>query len=163
MSDTLPRSRKNFICNAMLPYLSFIVWVFKSHNCCYILKLENMDEDRCYVELYFYEKLSSLRPSDMSDPAIKHVWGTRFGSVRRETCMILHGNLLPHLWFTSANNLVSNAYQRNIIPGRDATLPDVPPNEPEKRPATMAWQVSIGWRETSNWWIVMFTTFPTHC
>jgi hypothetical protein len=48
--------------------------------------------------------------------------------------MILHGNLLPHLWFNSANNpVVSNADQRNIIPGRDAALPDVPPNELAKK------------------------------
>jgi hypothetical protein len=38
-----------------------------------ILKLENMDEDRCYVELYFYDKLSSLRLSNMSDPSVEHV------------------------------------------------------------------------------------------
>jgi hypothetical protein len=62
----------------------FIVQLFKSHNCCSILKLEYMDEDGCYVELYFYDKLTSLRPSDMSDLAVKHVRGTRFGSVRRE-------------------------------------------------------------------------------
>jgi hypothetical protein len=61
-----------------------------------ILNLENMDEDGCYVELYFYDKLSSLRPRDMSDPSVKHVQGTRFGSIMHETCMILHGNLLPH-------------------------------------------------------------------
>jgi hypothetical protein len=30
---------------------------------CEILKLQNMDEDRCYVQLYFYDKLSSLKPS----------------------------------------------------------------------------------------------------
>jgi hypothetical protein len=32
-----------------------------------------MDEDGCYVELYFYDKLSSLKPLDMSGPAVKHV------------------------------------------------------------------------------------------
>jgi hypothetical protein len=63
---------------------------------CEILKLENMDEDRCYVELYFYNKLSSLKPSNMSGLPIKHIRGTKFGSIRRETCMILRGNLLPH-------------------------------------------------------------------
>jgi hypothetical protein len=53
--------------------------------------------------------------------------------------MLLPGNLLPHLWFNSANNpIASNADQRDIIPGRDATVPDVPPNEPAKRPAMMA-------------------------
>jgi hypothetical protein len=50
-----------------------------------------MDEDGYYVELYFYDKLSSFRPSDMSDPSVKHVWGTRFDSIRHETCMILRG------------------------------------------------------------------------
>jgi hypothetical protein len=40
---------------------------------CEILKLENMDEDGCYVELYFYNKLSSLNPSDMSGLPIKHI------------------------------------------------------------------------------------------
>jgi hypothetical protein len=51
--------------------------------------------------------------------------------------MILHDNLLPHLRLNSANNpIVSNADQRNIIPGRDAALPDVPPNELAKRHAT---------------------------
>jgi hypothetical protein len=55
-----------------------------------------MDDDGCYVQLYFYDKLLSLRPSGMSDSSMKHVRCTKFGSVRRETCMILHGNLLPH-------------------------------------------------------------------
>jgi hypothetical protein len=32
-----------------------------------------MDDDGCYVQLYFYDKLSSLKPSDMSDPSVKHV------------------------------------------------------------------------------------------
>jgi hypothetical protein len=165
MSDTLPRSRRNIICDAMLSYLPFIVQLFKSQNCCYIWKLENMDDDGgCYVELYFYDKLSSLRPSDMSNSSVKHVWGIRFGSIRCETCMILHDNLLPHLRLNSANNpIVSNADQRNIIPGRDAALPDVPPNELAKRHATTTWQVLVGWKETSDWWIVTFTTFPTHC
>jgi hypothetical protein len=53
--------------------------------------------------------------------------------------MILRGNLLPHLRLNSVNNSVaSNVDQRNIIPGRDAALPDVPPNESAKRPATTA-------------------------
>jgi hypothetical protein len=53
--------------------------------------------------------------------------------------MILHGNPLPHLQLNNANNPVaSNANQRNIIPGRDATLLDVPPNEQAKRPTTVA-------------------------
>jgi hypothetical protein len=44
--------------------------------------------------------------------------------------MILRGNLLPHLWLNSANNIVvSNADQRNIILGRDVALPNVPPKE----------------------------------
>jgi hypothetical protein len=65
--------------------------------------------------------------------------------------MILHGNLLPHLRLNSANNLVaSNTDQRNIILDRDAALPDVPPNEAAKRPATMALQVLVGWKETSD-------------
>jgi hypothetical protein len=55
MSDTLPRSKRNIICDVMLPYLPFIVRVFKSQNCCYISKLENIDEDECYVEIYFYD------------------------------------------------------------------------------------------------------------
>jgi hypothetical protein len=70
-------------------------WARVTHTC-EILKLENMDENGCYIELYFYNKLSSLRPSDMSNPSVKHVWGTRFGSIRCETCMVLHGNLLHH-------------------------------------------------------------------
>jgi hypothetical protein len=40
---------------------------------CEIVKLENMDEDGCYIELCFYDKLLSLRPSDMSDPSVKYV------------------------------------------------------------------------------------------
>jgi hypothetical protein len=40
---------------------------------CEILKLENMDEHRCYVQLYFYDKLSSLEPSDMSASSVRHV------------------------------------------------------------------------------------------
>jgi hypothetical protein len=96
-----------------------------------------MDAVGCYVELYFYDKLSSSRPLDMSDSSVKHVRGTKFGSIRHEPCMILRGNLLSHLRLNSANNPVaSNADQRNIIPGRDATLPDVPSNEPAKRPVT---------------------------
>jgi hypothetical protein len=43
-----------------------------------------MDEDGCYVQLYFYDKLSSLRSSDMSDPFMRHVRGTRFGYIRRD-------------------------------------------------------------------------------
>jgi hypothetical protein len=38
-------------------------------------------------------KFSSQSPSDMSNPFVKHVQGTRFDSIRRETCMILCGNL----------------------------------------------------------------------
>jgi hypothetical protein len=42
-----------------------------------------------------------------------------------------------HIRLNSGNNPVAfNADQRNIIPGRDAALPHVPPHEPEKRPAT---------------------------
>jgi hypothetical protein len=55
-----------------------------------------MDDDRCYVELYFYDKLLSLKPSDISDVYVKHVWCIRFDSIRREICMILYDNLLPH-------------------------------------------------------------------
>jgi hypothetical protein len=47
-------------------------WERKTHTC-EILKLENMDEYGCYVQLYFYDKLSSLSPSDMSDPSVKYV------------------------------------------------------------------------------------------
>jgi hypothetical protein len=44
-----------------------------------------MDEDRCYVQLYFfYYKLSCLRPSDMSAPSVRHVQGSRFSSIRRD-------------------------------------------------------------------------------
>jgi hypothetical protein len=65
--------------------------------------------------------------------------------------MILCGNFLPHLWLNNDNNPVaSNAGQKNIILGRDAALPTVPPNEPAKRPATMARQVPVGWKETSD-------------
>jgi hypothetical protein len=49
-----------------------------------ILNLQNMDDDGCYVQLYFYDKLSSLKPSDMSDPSVRHVRGTRFGCIRRD-------------------------------------------------------------------------------
>jgi hypothetical protein len=31
----------------------------------------------------------------LSNPSVKHVQGTRFGSIRRETCMILLDNLPP--------------------------------------------------------------------
>jgi hypothetical protein len=47
--------------------------VSRATRTCKIIKLENMDEDGCYVELYFYDKLSSLRLSNMSDPSVKHV------------------------------------------------------------------------------------------
>jgi hypothetical protein len=40
-----------------------------------------------------YDKLSSLNSSDMCNPYVKHVQSTRVGSIRRETCMILLGNL----------------------------------------------------------------------
>jgi hypothetical protein len=59
-------------------------------------KVRNMNDDRCYVQLYFYDKLPSLRPSDMFDPSVKKVRCTKFDSIRRETCMIIRGNLLPH-------------------------------------------------------------------
>jgi hypothetical protein len=59
---------------------------------CEKLKLENKDENICYVQLYFYDTLSSLNPSEISDLSVKHVQGTRFGSIRREICMILRGN-----------------------------------------------------------------------
>jgi hypothetical protein len=32
-----------------------------------------MDEDGCYVQLFFYDKLSSLKPSDMTKLSMKHV------------------------------------------------------------------------------------------
>jgi hypothetical protein len=54
-----------------------------------------MDENVYYVQLYFYDKLSSLRLSDMSDPSVRYVRGTRFGSIRHETCMLLSGDLFP--------------------------------------------------------------------
>jgi hypothetical protein len=78
-----------------LPLIDTSNWTRVTHTN-KILKLENMDDDRCYVEFYFYDKLPSLRPSDMSDPFVKHVRHTRFGSIRRETYMILHDNLLTH-------------------------------------------------------------------
>jgi hypothetical protein len=40
-------------------------------------------------------KFSSQILSDMSDPYVKHIRGTWFDYIRREICMILHGNL-PH-------------------------------------------------------------------
>jgi hypothetical protein len=43
-----------------------------------------MDDDRCYVQLHFYDELSSLRPSDISDPSMRHIRGTRFDCIRRE-------------------------------------------------------------------------------
>jgi hypothetical protein len=43
-----------------------------------------MDEDGCYVQFYFYDKLSSLRPSDVSNPSIRHVRGTSFSCIRRD-------------------------------------------------------------------------------
>jgi hypothetical protein len=64
---------------------------------CKILKLKNIYEYGCYVQLYLYDKLASLSSLNMFDSSVKHVRGTRFGSIRRETCMILCGNLLPPL------------------------------------------------------------------
>jgi hypothetical protein len=61
---------------------------------CEVLKLENIDEDGYYVQLFFYDKLSSLIPSSMSNPSMRYVRGIRFSSIRHETCMILCGNLL---------------------------------------------------------------------
>jgi hypothetical protein len=43
-----------------------------------------MDEDRFYLQLYLYNKLSSLRPSDMSDPSMRYVQDTRFSYIRRD-------------------------------------------------------------------------------
>jgi hypothetical protein len=43
-----------------------------------------MDGDGFYVQLYFYDKLSSLKPSDMSAPSMRHVRSTRFGSIRHD-------------------------------------------------------------------------------
>jgi hypothetical protein len=51
---------------------------------CEILKLQNMDEDKYYIQLYFYDKLSSLKSSDMSDPSVRHVRGNRFSYIRRD-------------------------------------------------------------------------------
>jgi hypothetical protein len=54
-------------------------------TCTYeILKLQNIYEDGCYVQLYFYDKLSNPKPSDMSDSSVRHVWGTRFDCIRRD-------------------------------------------------------------------------------
>jgi hypothetical protein len=65
--------------------------------------------------------------------------------------MLLLDNLLPHLWFNSANNPVaSNAGQRNNISGRDVALSDVSPKEPAKRPATTTSQVLVGSKQTSD-------------
>jgi hypothetical protein len=58
-------------------------WARTTHTC-EILKLQNMDEDRCYVHLYFYDKLSSLKPSDMSDPSVRHFQGIRLGCIKRD-------------------------------------------------------------------------------
>jgi hypothetical protein len=35
-----------------------------------------MDDDECYVHIYFYDKLPSPKSSDMSDSSVKHVRGT---------------------------------------------------------------------------------------
>jgi hypothetical protein len=43
-----------------------------------------MDKDGCYVHLYFYDKLSSPKSSDMSDPSEKYIRGIRFSSIRRD-------------------------------------------------------------------------------
>jgi hypothetical protein len=43
-----------------------------------------MDKDGCYVQLYFYDKLSSFKLSDMSDPSVRYVRDTRFGCIRRD-------------------------------------------------------------------------------
>jgi hypothetical protein len=38
--------------------------------------------DKCHVQFYFYNKLSSLKLSDMSNPSVRHVRGTRFSCIR---------------------------------------------------------------------------------
>jgi hypothetical protein len=43
-----------------------------------------MDENGCYVQIYFYDKLSSLRPSDMSDRSMRHVQDIMFVFIRRD-------------------------------------------------------------------------------
>jgi hypothetical protein len=72
-----------------------------------------MDEDGCYVELYFYDKLSSLRSLDMPDPSVKHVRGSRFGFIRHETCLILRDNLLPHPANCSSHSVNCSMHSTN--------------------------------------------------
>jgi hypothetical protein len=57
-----------------------------------ILKLKNMDDSRCYIQLY---KLLSLRPSNIFYSSVRHVWDSRFGFICCETCIILCDDLLP--------------------------------------------------------------------
>jgi hypothetical protein len=84
---------------------------------CETLKLQNMDDDDgCYIQIYFYDKLSSLGPSDMPDSSVKHVRGNKFGAIRRETCMILHGNLTPLLLTVLGTRLIVSG-TRPIISG----------------------------------------------
>jgi hypothetical protein len=66
-----------------------------------------MNDDGCYVQLYFYDTLSSLS------------LGTRPCSIRHETCMILRGNL-PLLLPT--------------VTGTPPTVPGTRPNVTGTRP-----------------------------
>jgi hypothetical protein len=63
--------------------LSTSNWVHATHTY-EILKLENMNGDGCYMQLYFSDKLSSLRLLDMSAPSVRHVWDNRFSSIRHD-------------------------------------------------------------------------------
>jgi hypothetical protein len=63
--------------------LSTSNWVHATHTY-KILKLENMNGDGCYMQLYFSDKLSSLGLLDMSAPSVRHVWDNRFSSIRHD-------------------------------------------------------------------------------
>jgi hypothetical protein len=78
--------------------------------------------------------------------------------------ILVHTSMFTtYIRLNSANDPIAfTVDQRNIIPGWDAALPDVPPHEPAKRPATMHWQVLVGWKKTTDWWIAMFTFSTTH-
>jgi hypothetical protein len=41
-----------------------------------------MDDDECYVPLYFYDKFISYKSLDMSDPFIRYVRADRFSYIR---------------------------------------------------------------------------------
>jgi hypothetical protein len=70
-------------CNKYDPIVITSNWACVTYTC-EILKLQNMDKNGCYVHLYLYDELSSFRPSDIFDPSVRHVRGTRFGCIRRD-------------------------------------------------------------------------------